>query len=84
MQSADGKHVVMLGDKPISETLAQWAASDAGAPFRAASVNTGGGAAGGKPGSAGAGKRWAEMSTEDRTALYRTDPAAYASAKAAG
>lgn len=81
---ADGKHSVLIGDKPMSEHLAQWAAGDEGKFFVAATQNTGGGAAGGTKTAAGGAKKFSEMSTEERTTLYRNDPAAYEAAKKAG
>lgn len=82
VKAENGAHAVLMGDKPIGEALAQWAASDAGAPFRRAAQNAGGGAAGGSK-TAGA-KKFADMSSDERVALFRTDPAAYNAAKAAG
>lgn len=82
VRSENGVHTVLIGDKPVAEHLTQWVASDSGAPYRAAAVNTGGGAAGGSKGQ-GAGK-FSEMTSEAKTALFRTDPAAYEAAKKAG
>lgn len=77
-----GQYQALIGDKPLTEAIKAWAV-DAGKHFIAAPANSGGGASGG--GQAGGNtKKFAEMTSEERVALYRTDPAAYEAAKAAG
>ena len=76
----DGGRSVMLGDKPLADVIKAWAAGDDGKHFISAQNNSGGGAAGNR-GATGA-KKWNDMSTEERTELYRKDKAAYEAAKA--
>lgn len=83
LQAADGNYSAVIGDKPVHEAIGAWAASDEGKHFVSAQNNTGGGAAGGAAKPAGGTKKWGEMSSEERVALYRKDPAAYAAAKKA-
>lgn len=40
-------YLALMGDKPLSEAVIEWAQSDAGKPFVVAPDNSGGGAAGG-------------------------------------
>lgn len=45
--SVDGNYQALIGEKPLSEAIAEWAASDEGKHFVAAPANSGGGATGG-------------------------------------
>lgn len=77
-----GQYQALIGDKPLTEAIKAWA-GDAGKHFIAAPANSGGGATGGGQ-TGGNTKKFAEMTSEERVALYRADPAAYEAAKAAG
>lgn len=70
-----------MGDKPLADAIAEWSASDEGKHFVRAPVNSGGGGQGG--GGSGQGKKFSDMTSEERTALYRTNPQQYEAAKAA-
>jgi len=79
----DKGYEVMLGDKTLRDALGEYAASDASKPFRRASAAEGGGA----PGSGNKttlAKKFADMTSEELTSLYRADPIAYEAAKKAG
>lgn len=78
-----GAYQAVMGDKAIAEAVAEWATSDEGKHFVAAPANNGGGALGAGSGG-GRAKRFSEMTTDERTALYRTDPKAYEAAKNSG
>lgn len=60
--------------KTLDEYLQGWAGSEEGKHYIAAGGNSGGGAAGSGGGS-GAGKAWKDMSLDERTNLYRANPA---------
>ena len=75
-----GIYQAIMGDKPLGEAVAEWAQAD-GKHFVMAPLNQGGGSMGGMGGSAP--KPFSKMSSEERTMLYRTDPAAYEAAKKA-
>lgn len=76
-----GNYQALIGDKPLAEAVKGWA-SEGGKHFIAATQNSGGGATGG--GQTGNAKKFADMTSEERVALYRTDPKAYEAAKTAG
>ncbi len=78
----NGAYKAVIGDKALGEAISGYLGGDEGKHFVAAPANSGGGAAGGS--SKSSGKSFASMSTEERTALYRRDPAAYEAAKSAG
>lgn len=72
----DKGYEVMLGDKTLRDALTEYAASDASKPFRRASAAEGGGA----PGSGNkttAVKEFTALNGVERTALFRTNRAAY-------
>ncbi|HEX4918054.1 MAG TPA: hypothetical protein VFV43_09180 [Limnobacter sp.] len=69
----------VLGDKPMMDAIKEWAASDTGKHFVAAPRNSGGGAAGSQNG--GTQKPFKDMTSEERTTLYRTNPAQYEALK---
>lgn len=71
-----------MGDKPLVDAVAEWAASDEGKHFIRAPANTGGGSNGGGGNGAG-GKKFAEMTSEERVALYRSNPQQYEALKSA-
>jgi len=75
-----GKYEAQIGGKALTEAIGEWA-TGAGKHFIAAPNNSGGGASGGNGGAGG--KKFAEMSSDERTALYRSNPAAYEAAKSA-
>jgi hypothetical protein len=79
IKSEGGKYQAMIGEKGIAEAITEWAASEQGKHFVSAPNNSGGGAQGGKPGVTG--KAFSAMTSEERVALYRADPAAYEAAK---
>lgn len=77
-----GNYQALIGDKPLAEAVKEWASSDVGKHYTAAPQNSGGGATGG--GQTGASvKKFSEMTSEEATLLFRTDPKAYEAAKAA-
>lgn len=53
-EMADGKYVVTIGDKPAKDHIKAFAESDEGKAWRAASINSGGGAPGSGGGKGGA------------------------------
>ena len=67
-----GKYEAQIGDKPLSDYIGEWAATDSGKAFIAAPQNTGGGATGG--GSSGGQKSFKDMSEGERNTLYRENP----------
>ena len=77
----DGVRISMVGDKPISEHLKEWATTDEGKHFVAAPNNNGGGAQGGSQNTTN--KAFKDMGSDERTELYRKDPAKYEALKAA-
>lgn len=77
----DGKYQALMGDKPILEAVKEWASSEVGKHFVSAPKNSGGGAPGSSSGTAT--KSFKDMSSEERTALYRNDPARYEQLKQA-
>lgn len=48
LQEADGQYSALMGDKPLMDAVAEWAAGDEGKHFVSAPANTGGGAPGGQ------------------------------------
>lgn len=80
IKSEAGIYQAIMGDKPLGEAVTEWAQAE-GKHFVMAPQNQGGGAMGGMGGSAS--KPFAKMTSEERTHLYRTDPAAYDAAKKA-
>ncbi|HWP69010.1 MAG TPA: hypothetical protein VN437_06860 [Rectinemataceae bacterium] len=68
--------------KTLDEYLSGWAGSDEGKHYIAAGGNSGGGAAG-SGGSGGGSKAWKDMSLDERTSLYNTNPAQYNALKPA-
>jgi hypothetical protein len=81
IKAEDGKYQALIGDKPLAEAVKGWA-TEGGKHFIAATQNSGGGATGG--GQNGNTKKFADMTSEERVSLYRTDPKAYEAAKTAG
>lgn len=78
--AAEGdSRIAKVGDKALSEFVAEWAAGDEGKHFVSAPANSGGGASG-SSGSSG-GKSFKDMSSEERVALYRSNPAQYEALK---
>jgi predicted RNase H-like nuclease (RuvC/YqgF family) len=77
----DGVRISMVGDKPISEHLKEWATTDEGKHFVAAPNNNGGGAQGGNQNATN--KAFKDMGSDERTALFRSDPTKYEALKAA-
>lgn len=75
--AVDGaSYKALMGDKPLQDAVAEWASGDQGKHFVLADANAGGGATGGGN-SGGSGKSFKTMTSEERVALYRTDPARY-------
>lgn len=70
-----------MGDKPLADAVTEWAASDEGKHFIRAPANTGGGSNGN--GSGTGGKKFAEMTSEERVALFRSNPQQYEALKSA-
>lgn len=81
IKSDGGAYQAVIGDKALTEAIGEWAGG-AGKHFIAAPANNGGGASGGASG--GTQKRFGEMSSDERVALYRQNPVAYEAAKTAG
>lgn len=78
----DGENILaVIGDKPITDFVSEWAATDAGKHFVLAPRNVGGGAPGG--GNSVNGKSFKDMSSEERVHLFRTNPQQYEALKAA-
>lgn len=73
---------LLTGGKPLHDAVKEWASSDEGKHYIAAPANNGGGANGSGSNSAPT-KKFAEMNLDERTQLFKTDPAAYAQLKAA-
>jgi hypothetical protein len=80
---ADGDNLVaVIGDKPITEFVTEWASTEQGKHFVLAPRNVGGGAPGGA--STGVnGKPFAELTSEERVNLYRSNPQEYEARKRA-
>ena len=53
LNAVDGQYSALMGDKPLIDAVAEWAAGDEGKHFVAAPANTGGGAAGGQTNNSG-------------------------------
>lgn len=53
IKAEGSEYLALMGDKPLSEAVVEWAQSDAGKPFVAAPDNSGGGAAGGSVSNSG-------------------------------
>lgn len=51
LNESGGEYVALMGDKPLTDAIAEWAASDEGKHFIFAPENSGGGASGGSGGS---------------------------------
>lgn len=78
----DKGYVAQIGDKPLETVIGEYLAGEKGKRYLAAPASSGGGATGG--GNKTSTKKFAEMTSDERTALYRTDPNAYEAAKKAG
>lgn len=79
---ADGdQKTAKVGDKALSDFVTEWAKGDEGKFFVAAPNNSGGGASGGS--GSGGKKPFKDMTSEERTALFRSDPTQYEALKAA-
>jgi hypothetical protein len=50
IKADNGDYAALMGDKPLTDAVAEWAASDEGKHFISAPVNSGGGASGGNGG----------------------------------
>jgi chromosome segregation ATPase len=48
LQEAEGQYSALMGDKPLMDAVAEWAAGDEGKHFVSAPANSGGGAPGGQ------------------------------------
>jgi hypothetical protein len=81
IKAEGGNYQALIGGKPLADAITEWTGG-AGKHFIAATQNSGGGATGG--GQTGNAKKFADMTSEERVALYRTDPKAYEAAKTAG
>lgn len=81
IKAEGGQYQALIGDKPLAEAVKGWA-SEGGKHFIAATQNSGGGATGGGQNGASV-KKFSEMTSEEATLLFRTDPKAYEAAKAA-
>jgi hypothetical protein len=80
---AEGESLVaVIGEKPMAEFVAEWAATEQGKHFVLAPRNVGGGAPGGN-GNGINGKPFAEMTSEERVHLYRSNPTEYDARKRA-
>lgn len=71
---------VMFGDKDMDTYLTEWKATDSAKKFIAAPNNSGGGANGGQQGATN--KAFKDMGSDERTALFRSDPQKYEALKA--
>lgn len=71
----------VIGDKTIADYIGEWAASEQGKHFVLAPRNVGGGAVGGANGASG--KAFGDMTSEERTQLFRSNPQQYEALKAA-
>ena len=70
----------MIGDKSLSEYMTEWADTPQGKASRIASSNSGGDASGG--GNVPTGKKMADMSGQERTALFQQNPTEFNRLKA--
>jgi len=52
LNESGGEYMALMGDKPLTDAIAEWAASDEGKHFISAPANSGGGASGGTGGPA--------------------------------
>lgn len=75
IKAEDGNYQALMGDKPLVDAIKEWASSETGKHFVLATRNSGGGAPGSNQGATT--KAFKDMSSEERTALYRKDPAQY-------
>lgn len=75
IKAEDGNYQALMGDKPLTDAIKEWASSETGKHFVLATRNSGGGAPGSQSGSTV--KPFKDMTSEERTALYRKDPAQY-------
>ena len=82
IKSDGGQYQAVIGDKALSDAIGEWAGG-VGKHFIAAPSNSGGGA-NGSTNSGATVKRFGDMSSDERVALYRQNPVAYEAAKAAG
>jgi hypothetical protein len=69
----------VMGDKALSEAISEWASSEQGKHFVAAPKNSGGGAIGSTNGASS--KSFKDMTSEERTTLYRNNPQQYEAMK---
>lgn len=76
IKAEGGAYQALMGDKPLHDAVTEWASGEQGKHFVLADANSGGGATGGGSGG-GSGKSFRNMTSEERVALYRTDPARY-------
>lgn len=72
----DGKYAVTIGDKPAAEHIKGFLESEDGKAYRAAPINGGGGAPGGKGGGDGSTNPFAKdsLNLTEQARLYREDP----------
>lgn len=77
--ATDKGHEARIGDKPLQDVIGEYLASDSGKHFVSAPNSAGGGASGG--GSKTGAKKFADMNSDERVALYRSDKTAYEAAK---
>lgn len=75
VQESEGQLSAVANDKPLSEYVKEWAASDEGSAFVVAPSNSGGGAPGGT--SKNHGKALHEYSEAELVSLKASDPAAF-------
>lgn len=67
------ERAAFVGDKPLKDFVSEWAKSDKGKHYVAAPANQGGGAQGSGTKIQNA-KSWAEMTLDEKTNLYKTNP----------
>lgn len=74
VKEVDGERLAFVNDKPVSDYVKEWAASDAGKAFIKAPANGGGGANGTIPNGNSGAKKLADLSEPERLELARTNP----------
>ena len=72
LMADNGQYSALMGDKPLTEAIAEWAAGDEGKHFVSAPANSGGGATGGNGGGAASIKGRIDGSPVERAAYFAT------------
>jgi chromosome segregation ATPase len=77
IKAENGQYSALMGDKPLTEAVAEWASGDEGKHFVAAPVNSGGGASGGQNSSGPALKRSSLTAADKAAFIAEKGQAAY-------